>query len=287
MHGGHSREYCDHASSPLRDMLDRAVELGMTVFGMSEHCPREEDRYRYDTEREMGWDVARLQANFETYAEESRKLVGEYADRIMLLRGFEIEMVPPEGYAERMRHFREVHAFDYMVGSVHHLDHTLFDGGPDLFLQSLEEHGGDLEAMAVHYYDRVREMVETLRPEIVGHFDLIRKDAEKHGTVDTPKAHEAALETLEVVKECGGILDCNTAGLRKGLGTPYPRPWFVEQALRMGIPFCFGDDSHCVDHIGAGILEARQYLLANGVNTITRLVRRDGAIDRETVPLAP
>jgi histidinol-phosphatase (PHP family) len=141
--------------------------------------------------------------------------------------------------------------------------------------------------MAVHYYQQVGKMVCALRPEIVGHLDLIRKDAGPHGSVDTPRAQRAALEALEAVKEHGGILDCNTAGYRKGLGGPYPRPWFVAQARRMDIPFCFGDDSHCVDHVGAGIPQARQYLLENGVNSITRLIRRDGAIVRETVPLAP
>ena len=87
------------------------------------------------------------------------------------------------------------------------------------------------------------------------------------------------------MRDCGAILDLNTVGYRKGLGTPYPAPWVVLQAHEMGIPFCFGDDSHAVEQVGAGLDRAREYLLENGVRTITCLVPRDGTLAQERTPL--
>ena len=46
----------------------------------------------------------------------------------------------------------------------------------------------------------------------------------------------------------------------------------------MSVPFCFGDDSHRTDQVGAGLDEARLYLLQYGVSDITALVRESAAI---------
>ena len=88
-----------------------------------------------------------------------------------------------------------------------------------------------------------------------------------------------------MVRAHGAILDLNTAGIRKGLGCPYPRPWLVREAHARAIPFCFGDDSHGPAQVGKDLDAAREYLLENGVTTITILTREQGRIVRKTVPL--
>jgi histidinol-phosphatase (PHP family) len=119
----------------------------------------------------------------------------------------------------------------------------------------------------------------------VGHFDVIRKRALPYGDCDTPSIRRAAESALEAVRGAGCILDLNTAAYRKGLGTPFPAPWVVQKAHAMGIPFCFGDDSHAPDQVGAGVERAREYLLENGVTSITALTRIDGGIGRTVLPL--
>lgn len=285
LHGGHSSAYCDHADSTLQELLDAAVERGMRVFGMTEHAPRGEKRLLFPEEVSMGWDVRKIGRMFEEYAQESRERVAEYADRIQLLRGFEIEVAPGKRYPELMQKLRERHQFDYIVGSVHFIEDELFDYNVES-LKKVSQKVGGLEKLGVRYYRILAEMVEVLRPEVVGHFDVIRKYAEPLGAVDTPPIREAAMAALEAVQAAGGILDVNTAPYRRGHDVPYPAPWIVEAARDMGIPFCFGDDSHAVADVGAGIEQARAYLLDHQVETITCLMRRDdGAIDREVIPL--
>ena len=53
----------------------------------------------------------------------------------------------------------------------------------------------------------------------------------------------------------------------------------------MGIGFCFGDDSHGPDQVGAGIEDAREYLLENGVDRVTTLTREDGEVVRKVARL--
>ncbi len=289
LHGGHSGEFCEHARGSLRETIEAAVAAGYRAYGVSEHAPRLEERFLYDSEREKGYDAARLQREFEAYAVEVRRLAAEYADRIPIFCGFEAEVVPAAGYREAMLELQRRHAFDYMVGSVHHVHEIPIDGAKRDFDVAVESCGG-LEALCVACYELAAEMIASLKPQVVGHLDLYRRNAPRAAEMQTPKILRAADRALEAAREYGAILDLNTAGWRKRLGGPYPAPWLVRRAAGMGIPFCFGDDSHGPSEVGAGIDAARAYLLANGVSSVDVLVREPssgpgGAVFRKTAPL--
>ncbi len=169
LHGGHSGEFCDHAVGTLREMLQAAVAAGYHTFGVSEHAPRSEERFLYSEERARGWDVPKIQADFARYTAALPALVEEFADRLIVLRGFEAEVVPTADYVRQMRAFRGQRlpdgtpAFDYCVGSVHYVDEIQIDGRPEKYAQAVEACGGP-EALAVRYYEAVAQMVEALRP---------------------------------------------------------------------------------------------------------------------------
>ncbi len=295
LHGGHSGEFCDHAEGTLREILDAAVAFGYHTFGISEHAPRLGAQYLYDRELELGWDVAKIETDFARYRSLLPDLTAEYADRLIILRGFEAEVVP-EDYARIMRGYREAvlpngrPVFDYMVGSVHFIHGHSVDGPLRLFERAVASCGG-LEPLAVEYYRQVAAMIEALRPDVVGHFDLIKLNAMRYGAqagydaalLQSPAVCAAALTALEAVRDHNCILDLNTAGWRKGLAEPYPGSAFVTLAHSMGIGFCFGDDSHRITEVGAGITQARQYLLDLGVPTITILTRNGNDIDAPVI----
>ncbi len=284
LHGGHSGEFCDHAVGSLREVIEAAIAKGFKTYGISEHAPRHGERYVYANERERGWTLEKILADFESYGTAIFALAEEYADRITILRGYEIEVVPHDRYAEIMLEYRKRFRFDYMVGSVHYMHDISIDSSVEEFEQVLKITGG-LEALSLGYYESVARMIEALKPEVVGHLDLVRKNGHLYGALDTPPIRKAAEQTLEVARAHDCILDLNTAGWRKGLDSPYPAPWLLQRANEMGIPVCFGDDSHGPELVGAGIPEAREYLLQNGVTTVTVLHRNANVVDRRCVKL--
>lgn len=294
LHGGHSGEFCDHAEGTLRELLQAAVSKSYRVFGVSEHSPRNEDRFLYSEEKAMGWNLEKVQGDFERYCEVLPALAEEFADRLIVLRGFEAEVVPTDSYLKWMRSYRAKTLkdgsplFDYCVGSVHYVDEMQIDGTPTKFRIAVDESGG-LEALAIRYYGTVAKMIEELKPEVVGHLDLLKKHVAAIGEplsiLEAPKVARAAELALEAAKANNTILDLNTAGWRKGLGEPYPAPWIVKKAHSMGVTFCFGDDSHRASEVGAGLEEARLYLLQNGVDSICFLLKENGKLRREIAAL--
>ena len=98
---------------------------------------------------------------------------------------------PAQGYREEMLGHHQRFGFDYMVGSVHYVDEISIDSEDADFKRAIDECGG-LEALAVRYYENVAEMVAELEPDVVGHLDLIRKNAAPDFSLDTPKIRRAA-----------------------------------------------------------------------------------------------
>ncbi len=285
MHGGHSTESSAHGRSPLRAILDRAVALGLVTYGVSQHAPVSDARFLYDDERAAGLDLAGRTAQFEAYAAASAVAVRDYADRLEVLRGFEAEVVPRATYVAEAQHLRQRFHFDYVVGSVHWVNDNPIDVSPELFRQAVDQAGG-LTALLVRYYRTVIEMVETLRPEVVGHFDLPRLFSGHEPAHREPPVLVARDEALAAVAASGALLEVNTAAYRKGLGGPYPAPDVIARADALGVRFTLSDDSHHVDDVGAGLEAARACLLSEGVGAIVSLGRAlDGSIERREIPL--
>ncbi len=284
LHGGHNSHACDHASDPLEAIVEAAVARGYRVFGVTEHAPRCEPERLFQEEHALGWDVATLERLFAEHVARLDHLREVWADRITLLKGMEIETVPVGCYAEVMLELKVRHGIQYLVGSAHFVDGYIIDYTREEYEKAAEALGGS-ERLAVRYYQTVAEMVEALKPEVIGHYDLPRKWATDEDSCATPAIRRAALETLETIRDHASILDVNTGGYRRGFGRPYPAPWIVREAHRMGIPFCFGDDSHAVGQVGAGIEEARQYLLSLGVEEISLFTPSASGLERQTAPL--
>ena len=286
LHGGHSGEFCEHASGTLRETVEAAATAGLSIYGVTEHASRPEGRFLYDSERTKGYDVERLLREFEAYSRESLRLQRQMQGSLELVRGFETEAVPSSSYVESMLALRREHEFDYVVGSVHHVCEISIDESPRHFREAVASCNG-LESFMERYYRLVEEMIRGVCPEIVAHLDLPKLHAPPGADLCTANIRRAAEAAIEAAKEHDCILDLNTAGWRKGLTDPFPSPWLVRLAAEAGVQFCFGDDSHGASQVGYGLRRARRYLLDQGVDSITALGIGKKGLERRQIPLAP
>lgn len=275
-HGGHSGEFCRHAKGTLRQVVERAVESGFTIYGLSEHCPRVRQRDLFQDEAAM--TPTDLQSDFSAYIKEARALQNEFADRIELLVGFETETLPESSWLETMRGVQAQHDFDFFIGSVHSVRDTYVDYKAEITAALALECGG-WDALCIAYFEQVAELVGALTPPVVGHFDLVRRfrgnDVIFDGSV-WPSIERA----LEAVKASGALLELNSAPCRRQLGPVYPSPQILSRARAMDIPLTLSDDSHGAHDVGGGLESCVQAASEAGYEQLHYLTRspKPGAV---------
>lgn len=128
-----------------------------------------------------------------------------------------------------MRDLQPIYKFDFFVGSVHHVNTIPIDFDRATYERALASCGaGDKEEVLFEqYFDHQYEMLTQLRPAVVGHFDLIRlmaRDPTREIRSYGDAVWKKVLRNLDFVKSYNGLLEINSASLRKGWETPYPGP---------------------------------------------------------------
>ena len=206
-----------------------------------------------------------MHRRFAAYMREVRRLQERWQGRMPLLAAFETEACT--GALRLARRLAADFAPDYIVGSVHHVADIPFDFSPAQYAAAVAACGG-LERFYLAYFDRQLEMIEALKPQVVGHFDLARifdADYGRHLALDTVRRR--MVRNLERIREIGAILDFNLAALDKGADEPYLTAPVRALAREMGIAVVPGDDSHGVATVGRHIDRGIGLLAAEGFST--------------------
>ena len=265
IHGGHSGQFCSHSSDSLEEMLRAYIDKGYEWVGITEHIPRVSARFLAPEEIEEGHTVDSLFERFTDYFSVARKLQSKYQGSIRILVGFETESYT--GYAAHVENLRGRFQPDYIVGSAHNVRDIGIDDTPKQYADAAEAVGG-IDELFCEYFDQQYELIEALKPEVVGHFDLIRMhDKDYSGRLEKPRIREKIQRNLKKIKELGSILDFNVRAFEKGGAEPYVSRSILEMALDLGVPCVPGDDSHGVAGVGLHIEKGIEILEQYGFNT--------------------
>lgn len=155
--------------------------------------------------------------------------------------------------------------FDFVIGSVHCLDHVAISSGnesPGYFA------GKKPETVAAAYFKTLRAAVATGLFDVIGHLDIYRR----HGTKffgDEMKViyREYIGDILDLMLKNGTGLEINTSSLRHGQGAFYPGTEILTEAVMKGIRhFTVGSDCHRVSELGRGVFQALRVADNLGVN---------------------
>ena len=248
IHGGHSGQFCSHASDSLEDIIRRYIELQFPWVGITEHCPPGNDKLIYPEEKQEGLTSEKLLQRFKKYIRECRRLQKKYGREIRIFVGMEIETCT--GYEKFVPWLINKVQPDYIVGSVHFVEDIGFDYSKKEYIRAIEKTGGT-DALYNCYFDLQFEMISLLKPDVVGHFDLIRLFDDNYVTrIRRPGIQKRIERNLQLIKDLGLILDLNLRSLAKGAGEPYPAAAILDRACELKIPVIPGDDSHGVHSVG-------------------------------------
>lgn len=171
---------------------------------------------------------ADLQKMFEDFVKEARHLQEKYKDKICLIVGLETDVIREDSF-DRIRKLKKDLKLDYIVGSVHHVDGIPTDFSRELFEKAENQAGGTEEVMC-RYFDLQYKLMEELKPEVIGHFDVIRLYRADFEITDL--IWEKIVRNIDLGISYGALFEINTSGAspRKKLKYPYPH----KQILQVG-----------------------------------------------------
>ncbi|KAI9106070.1 Polymerase/histidinol phosphatase-like protein [Phlyctochytrium arcticum] len=274
----HSGEFCLHASDTLEECVQRAIALKFRVFGLSEHVPRSRVQDLYPEEEHL--TPADLNKTFTNYVVVARALQSKYKDQIRLLVGAETEYIH-ETSLQDLVSLRKETPLDYVVGSVHHVQGHPIDF--DLSrLETAENHLGGTEALFLAYFDAQYEMLRHIKPEVVGHFDLIRMFRPSH-----PLSNETwskIKRNVREIKASGGLVEINSRAWKKGLPSAYPLRDILEYMIEEEVNFTLSDDSHGPKDVGMHYDKLVAYLKEMNINRVW-FITESGAVEAMDIDL--
>ncbi|KAI8924211.1 Polymerase/histidinol phosphatase-like protein [Entophlyctis helioformis] len=263
----HSGQYCMHAHGELEAVVEQAIALGFTTYGLSEHMPRTRTQDLYPEEAHL--QPADTRTAFEQFHAHARELQARYSDRIQLLVGMETELIH-EATMSEVEAIQQTLGLDYMVGSVHHVREMPIDFDEPGFaaVERLLATGtlSGTEAVFQEYFDAQYTLLRRLKPTVVGHFDLVRKYRGDFPLSDA--CWTKIRRNVDWIVEYGGLVEINTAGWRKGLRDAYPQRDIIKYMVERGVQFCLSDDSHGPGDVGHSYEKIPKYLDDMGIKEI-------------------
>lgn len=253
--------FCDGKREAEATLLE-AISRGYHTIGISGHSYTDFDTHYCMTD-EAG------------YRAELERLKALYADRISLQIGIEMDALAGERRPW----------VDYIIGSVHYFKTPsgLFDvdNSPAEMARALSKgYGGNQHAMIDAYFASVVDVATRLRPEIVGHFDLITKFEEIGSPLDTQSDYYygAALDALAATVRVAPRLEMNSGAISRGYRSEaYPSDKLISAALELGARFILTSDAHAPENIGYAFSESAERLIRLGCTTVD--VRRGDAFE--------
>lgn len=226
--------YSDGADT-AEEMILSAIGKGLDCVGLSEHSHTEGDECGMTPEGTVA------------YRAETAELKKKYAGRIRVLCGLERDFYSDDDLE-----------YDYVIGSVHWL--KMEDGHKvpvDWTAEKQREgvakyFGGDWYAFAEAYYGLVSRVAEVTKCDIIGHFDLLTKFAEKDPCFDFhhPRYVRAWKNAADVLLKTGKIFEVNTGAISRGYRTaPYPSREIRDYLREHGGKLILSSDAHQKENI--------------------------------------
>lgn len=226
--------YCDGKNTP-EEMIETAIAKGLRRIGFSGHSPSP-----------RGEDYAMKQEKIADYIAEVRALAEKYRERIEVLCGIEQDVYSPPA----------PEGLDYIIGSVHYI--RVKDGyitvdysAEELRRGCLSYFDGDPYAMCEAFYAAYGELAK-LKPDIVGHIDLITKFIEQDPLFDPhhPRYLAAAFGAVDALIPTGAYFEINTGALSRGYRTsPYPAEPILAYIRERGGKVLLTGDTHRAENL--------------------------------------
>lgn len=246
-------DFSGDSTSPMEQMIQQGIQNGLDCMCMTEHMDRD---YPQEEDADFNLDTDRYVSRYQT-------LHSQYASRIDLRFGVELGLQPH--LADFHREYIKRYPFDFIIGSSHVVH------GKDPYYPSFYEGRTEDEA----YLDYFLSILDNLRTEpdidVYGHIDyVVRYGPNKNKYYSYRKFSDILDEILTALIDRGIGIECNTGGIKYGLGHPNPCEEILTRYRELGGEILtIGSDAHAPEHIGYAFDQIPELLKSCGFSHYT------------------
>lgn len=232
-----------------------AVEIGLDEIGFTEH---------------KDFDPADPVVNYfdyDLYSREIEKARSDFRGSLIIRKGVEIDY--QRWFEDSIGKYLETHSFDFILGSVHHIDRVMVMS-PE-YLASRDK----LQAHR-HYFDAVLDSANSGFFDILGHLEYANRRGVPHfGAYDSELFTPELREIFKSMRNQNVVLEINSAGLRYASGGAYPCLKTVQlYANSGGTCVTFGSDAHEPKYLAADFIETREIARQAGIAHLAQFSNR-------------
>lgn len=228
-------EFSADSDAPVRSQIAQAISLDMPEICITDH-------HDYDTHNPKSPFILDFSRYF-PYMEQMRE---EYKDRIRINIGVELGLLLHDHDALKAQ--SEACPFDYIIGSSHFIDDT------DPYFPAYFEGRSERESYE-RYFEVSLKRIRTMDCfDSFGHLDyVVRYGPTRNENYSYESYRELIDPILKTLIEKGKGLECNTGGLKYGLGHPNPTEDILKRYRALGGEILtLGSDAHAPQHVGYG-----------------------------------
>lgn len=257
----HSHSDCSpDAKNTMHEMYQKACELGLSVYGISDHC--EIDLYRED-----GYCERIERAKEEMQKEKLRRQPGT-----LLLYGIEIGQ--PMKNLDLARDIVQKNNYDFVLYSLHRAGST-----PDFSLMDFQRDYASYEKqqdLLNEYYEELLQMARTESYDLLAHPTYPLRHLKCLG-VNLDGQQELLDEIFREVIRRGKGIEINSSGYNAHHHTNELMPEYplIQRYRQLGGEILsFGSDAHTTADLGAGLKQAKEAALSAGFRYVAYFVQR-------------
>lgn len=276
----HSR-YCD-GRGEIDDFAGAAIEKNFKYIGFTSHA-----ELPFETTWTMKPGV------FPLYRRAVLEAKEKFRETLTIFLGLEADYIP--GTSSPVSGAVKSLGLDFVVGSVHFLGDPAnslkwtVDGTRDEFEGGLRhDFGGDIRKLVEQYYERISEMALAHTPDVLGHFDIVKKNnaAGAYFSEGEKWYRDAVAGALEAVRRSGCVMEVNTGGIfRKTSCALYPSEWILAECKKLKIPLTVNSDAHWPEAIDGQYFETFRVMRDAGIESYWQFT--GPGWKEESVPSAP
>ncbi len=242
------------SDTPMEEIIRRGIDIGLTNMCITEHM----DKDYPPSEEAIDFNL-----DTEAYAQKFLELKEIYAPQIDLRFGVELGLQPH--LAAWHQTYVNSFPFDFVIGSSH------VANGRDPYYPPFYEGRTEDEAYLEYFESILENLKHFSSMDVYGHIDyVVRYGPNTNKFYSYDKFSDVLDEILRTIIQKGLGIECNTGGIKYGLGHPNPSEEILTRYRQLGGEILtIGSDAHAPEHVAYAFDQLPELLQACGFRYYT------------------